>query len=114
MSFQDLILLDDFFESLKKIYRCNITGFQVVQHDPLMKSSLALTMDSVTVIGEALKALNEHGNTPIAESLICEYDDAWNDGELLNQAIRQVCLSYLKKYIRNEFDSGWDERYLHN
>ena len=47
-------------------------------------------MDSVTVIGEALKVLNEHGNTPIAESLICESDDAWNDGELLNQAIRQV------------------------
>uniref|UniRef100_A0A914QTN1 Uncharacterized protein n=1 Tax=Panagrolaimus davidi TaxID=227884 RepID=A0A914QTN1_9BILA len=33
----DLSLLDDFFQSLQRLYKCNITGFQLVRHDPLMK-----------------------------------------------------------------------------
>uniref|UniRef100_A0A7E4W6S5 ANF_receptor domain-containing protein n=1 Tax=Panagrellus redivivus TaxID=6233 RepID=A0A7E4W6S5_PANRE len=86
----DLTLLDDFFRSIGKIYKCNITGFQLVHHDPMMKASLALTMDAVTVVGTALKSLHAHGNMPVPEAILCEADDAWVDGDLFAEAVKQV------------------------
>uniref|UniRef100_A0A914YR12 Receptor ligand binding region domain-containing protein n=1 Tax=Panagrolaimus superbus TaxID=310955 RepID=A0A914YR12_9BILA len=55
-------------------------------------TSLALTVDAVSVIGKALTSLYSHGNLPVPDTIICESDDTWVDGEFFNEALRQVTL----------------------
>uniref|UniRef100_A0A914D1B9 Receptor ligand binding region domain-containing protein n=1 Tax=Acrobeloides nanus TaxID=290746 RepID=A0A914D1B9_9BILA len=89
----DLALLEDFFQDLNRIYRCNITGIQLVQHDPLMKTDLALTIDTVNILGEALRIQNERGKIPEANGLLCDANDVWRDGEMFSKKIREVELA---------------------
>ncbi|KAI1711990.1 receptor family ligand binding region domain-containing protein [Ditylenchus destructor] len=91
----DLRLLEDFFVSMNAPYRCNISGIQLVKHSPLLKTDLALTMDSVFMTGEALSSMHRRMLAPETQALLCDAGDRWQDGELLNGILKKTRLKNL-------------------
>uniref|UniRef100_A0A915ELG6 Receptor ligand binding region domain-containing protein n=1 Tax=Ditylenchus dipsaci TaxID=166011 RepID=A0A915ELG6_9BILA len=85
----DLRLLEDFLANLDSPYHCNISGIQLVKHEPLLKTELALALDSVNLIGEALNSMHRKSLAPEPEALLCDAGDYWRDGELFNDVLRR-------------------------
>lgn len=47
-------------------------------------------MDSVKVIGEALRTLAMRPLLPDPEPILCDSRDLWRDGEMFNDVLRKV------------------------
>uniref|UniRef100_A0A0N4ZCP0 ANF_receptor domain-containing protein n=1 Tax=Parastrongyloides trichosuri TaxID=131310 RepID=A0A0N4ZCP0_PARTI len=88
----DLCLLDEFFNNMKKIYLCNITGLQMVLTEPPMRSDMAMIMDAVDIIGFALVKIREENDDFSPKSLICDAGDSWDNGIILSNIIRNFHL----------------------
>ncbi|CAJ0957655.1 unnamed protein product, partial [Mesorhabditis belari] len=89
----DLSLLEDFFNAIGP-FHCNITGLQLVKNDPMMKTELALTTETVWTIGHAVSRLKELGQPPRTASLLCDAKDTWKDGRRMHEAIRNLRLPH--------------------
>ncbi|CAJ0566845.1 unnamed protein product, partial [Mesorhabditis spiculigera] len=85
----DLSLLEDFLNNIGP-FHCNITGLQLVKNDPMMKTELALTTETVSAIGAAVAKLQELGYPPRPASLLCDARDSWRDGKRMHEAIRKL------------------------
>lgn len=60
---------------------------------------MALTLDSVFLIGEGLKFLIQKSLELEPQSLLCDANsETWRDGEIFNEAIRNVNF-YVNIYI---------------
>ncbi|CAD5215751.1 unnamed protein product [Bursaphelenchus xylophilus] len=89
----DLALLEDFLSTDTQNYRCNVSGMRIVQKSPLIKTDLALSLDSVYLFGQALKDLARRPLLPMPTAILCDADDLWADGEILNEAIKKTSVS---------------------
>lgn len=86
----DLFLLEEFINRANGIFTCNISGLRIVQTNPPMKTELSLTMDAVLVIGKALMNLKKDGINIATQSILCEANNIWTNGEKFKKAIKQV------------------------
>ncbi|KJH51206.1 hypothetical protein DICVIV_02571 [Dictyocaulus viviparus] len=101
----DLPLLEGFLSNVYGVFYSNITGLQLVKSNPIMKTTLALTLEAIWVAGMALRDLKEIKDDFQPVAILCDAKDSWIDGPIMNNAIRQL-------HGRNQLtgDIQFDER----
>ncbi|KAF8362438.1 glr-4 [Pristionchus pacificus] len=85
----DASILEPFFNNVYGTVQCNISGLQLVQSNPQLKTELALTVEGVFALAKGLwNSLSTDPDGIHPQALLCDSNDKWDDGDKLNEFVR--------------------------